>query len=138
MFQQKKSTDVKKIAIGASLAAVAGYIAGILTAPKSGKQTRNDMKNAAQNGMKEAETEAKKLQTEAEELLKEAKAKGADLNDKARKELSELADKAKVAKDKTTTLLVAVKNGEADDKELQRALDQARNAIKNVRKYLKK
>lgn len=138
MFQQKKSTDVKKIAIGASLAAVAGYIAGILTAPKSGKQTRNDMKNAAQNGMKEAEAEAKKLQTEAEELLKEAKAKGADLNDKARKELSELADKAKVAKDKTTTLLVAVKNGEADDKELQRALDQARNAIKNVRKYLKK
>jgi gas vesicle protein len=138
MFQQKKSTDVKKIAIGASIAAAAGYIAGVLTAPKSGKQTRRDMKRAAQKGVQSAEAEAKKLQHEAEDLMKEAKSKGADLSDKARKELNELVDKAKIAKDKATTLVVAVKNGEADDKELQRALDQARNALKNVRKYLQK
>ena len=138
MFQQKKSTDVKKVAIGASIAAVAGYIAGVLTAPKSGKETRKDVKDAAHKGLQGAEAEAKKLQTEAEELLKEAKTKGAELSDKARNELNELVDKAKVAKDKATTLVVAVKKGEADDKELQRALDQARNAIKNVRKYLQK
>lgn len=138
MFQQKKSTDVKKIAIGASIAAAAGYVAGILTAPKSGKETRKDMKKAAEKGLKEAEAEVKKLQAEAEDLMKEAKTKGADLGDKARKELNELVEKAKVAKDKTGTLVMAVKNGEADDKELQRALDQARNAIKNVRKYLNK
>ena len=138
MLRRNKSSEVKKIAIGASIAAVAGYIAGILTAPKSGKETRKDMKNAAEKGIKEAEVEAKKLQAEAEELIKDAKAKGSDLNDKARKELNELLEKAKIAKDKATTLIVAVKNGEADDQELQRALDQARNAIKNVRKYLKK
>lgn len=138
MFKQKKSSDVKKIAVGASLAALAGYVAGILTAPKSGKDTRKNMKEVAQKGLKEAEAEAKKLQAEAEELIKEAKTKGADLSEKARKELNELVEKAKVAKDKTTTLVVAVKKGEADDKELQRALDQAHNAIKNVRKYLKK
>jgi gas vesicle protein len=138
MFYQKKSTDVKKIAIGAGIAAAAGYVAGVLTAPKSGRETRKDMKNAAQKGVQSAEAEAKKLQVEAEELMKEAKSKGADLSDKAKTELNELVEKAKIAKDKTTTMIVAVKNGEADDKELQRALDQAHNAIKNDRKYLKK
>jgi gas vesicle protein len=37
----KHSSPVKKIAIGASIAALAGYVTGVLTAPKSGKQTRD-------------------------------------------------------------------------------------------------
>ena len=38
----------KKFALGALFAAAIGYIAGILTAPKSGKETREDLKNAAE------------------------------------------------------------------------------------------
>lgn len=138
MFRQKKSPDVKSIAIGASIAAAAGYIAGILTAPKSGKQTRQDIQAAAHKGVKEAEADVKKLQAELEDIAKEAKKRGGELGDKAGKELQELVAKAKVAKDKTTTLIIAVKNGEAEDAELQKALTQAHNAVKNIRKYLSK
>lgn len=138
MFRQKKSPDVKSVAIGASIAAAAGYIAGILTAPKSGKQTRQDIQVAAHKGVKEAEAEVKKLQAELEDIGKEAKKRGGELSDKANQELHELVAKAKVAKDKTTTMIVAVKKGEAEDAELQKALIQAHNAVKNIRKYLSK
>lgn len=138
MFRQKKSPDVKSVAIGASIAAAAGYIAGILTAPKSGKQTRQDIQVAAHKGVKEAEAEVKKLQVELEDIGKEAKKRGGELSDKANQELHELVAKAKVAKDKTTTMIVAVKKGEAEDAELQKALIQAHNAVKNIRKYLSK
>jgi gas vesicle protein len=137
MFR-KKSTDVKKIAIGAGIAAAAGYLAGVLTAPKSGKDTRADIKKGAGKAVQEAEKDLKKVAAEVEDLGKEAKKKGADLSQKAGAELSDLMDKAKETKDKATTILTAVKNGEADDAELQKALDQSRNALKNVRKYLKK
>jgi len=35
----------KKVALGALIAASVGYVAGVLTAPKSGKETRQDIKN---------------------------------------------------------------------------------------------
>jgi gas vesicle protein len=38
----------KKIALSAIIAGVAGYGIGLLTAPKSGKDTRKDIKNTAQ------------------------------------------------------------------------------------------
>jgi len=40
----KKETKFGLVAAGA---AVAGYVAGILTAPKSGKETRKDIKDKA-------------------------------------------------------------------------------------------
>ncbi|MCA1806602.1 MAG: YtxH domain-containing protein, partial [Actinobacteria bacterium] len=36
-----------KFAIGAVFAAAAGYVTGILTAPKSGKETRKDIHDTA-------------------------------------------------------------------------------------------
>ena len=35
----------KKVLIGTALGLAAGYVAGILTAPKSGKETRQDIKD---------------------------------------------------------------------------------------------
>lgn len=127
----RKKTDPKKIALGAGLAAAAGYLVGVLTAPQSGKKTRQDIQKAAKKGVSDAEKEAKKLADELTALTKTTKKKGG-------KELTELVEKAKVAKDKATTLVAAVKKGEADDKELQRAVTQAKNAVKNLRKYLEK
>ena len=52
---------VKKFAIGTVIAAAAGYVAGLLTAPKSGKETREDIKNTAVKTYKVAEKELKEL-----------------------------------------------------------------------------
>jgi gas vesicle protein len=50
-----------KIALGAVVGAVAGVIAGFLTAPKSGKETRADLKRKAGELKKEAEKRTKEL-----------------------------------------------------------------------------
>jgi gas vesicle protein len=128
----------KKFAIGTALAAVAGYLAGILTAPKSGKETRADIKDAAAKGITEAEKQLKKAHTELSNMIDEAKLKGANMSDKARKELDVLVDKAKVSKEKAREVLSAIHEGDAEDQDLQRAIKEATNALNHLRTYLTK
>ena len=133
-----KKVSFKKIAIGASLAAVGGYLAGILTAKKTGSETRSDIKEAVQTGKNAGEEQLKKLVTELNEVLDKAKDQGEDLGGKARVEVGELVDKAKVAKDKAREVLSAVHDGGADDKDLNMAVTNATRSLKHLREYLKK
>src|SRR5690348_10141004 len=126
----------KKLALGTAIAAVAGYVAGILTAPKSGKETRADIKDAASKGITEAEKQLKKAHTELSNMIDEAKLKGAHMSDKARKELDALVDKSKVTKEKAREVLSAIHEGDAEDQDLQRAIKEATNAINHLRTYL--
>ncbi len=104
--RDRKQDTIKKIAIGSSIAAVAGYVAGILTAPKSGKRTRGDIKNAADKTALEAEKDFKKLQIELGHLIDEAKSNGGKLNTKAREEADGLNRKSqKTAKKKSAKWL---------------------------------
>lgn len=129
---------MRQIAIGSGLAAVAGYLAGILTAPKSGRQTRDDLRAAAERSRAEAEKELKQLHTELDKVIKDAKANGGKLGAKAQAELNELVEKAKVTKDKTREVISAIHEGDAEDQDLKRAVRNANLALKNLRKYLKK
>ncbi len=138
MSREKQSSNGKTFALGAAIAAVAGYVTGVLTAPKSGKATREDLKESASKGLSEAEKELKKLHTELNELIGDVKAKGTDLSDKTSKELSGIVEKAKVAKEKTREVLSAIHEGDAEDKDLQRAIAEANKSLEHLRSYLKK
>lgn len=138
MKKSSPQNTAKKIAIGAAIAAAAGYVTGLLTAPKSGRETRDNIKSTAVKGKTEAEKELKKLHTELNDLLGDVKDKGSDLTDKTTKELKDLADKATAAKEKTREVLSALHEGDAEDKELKRAISEANKAIEHLRKYLKK
>lgn len=129
---------MKKTTIAIGLAGLAGYLAGILTAPKSGKETREDIKQATRTGMSEAEKQLKRALAELGELIDEAKKRGNELGDKANKELSDLGDRAKVAREKAREVLSAIHEGDAEDKDLQEAVQQANAAVKHLRAYLKK
>lgn len=129
---------LRNLAIGTAVAAAAGYVTGILTAPKSGKETREDIKKTAQNTMSDAEKELKKLHTELSDLLNESKKKGGDLSGKATKELSALVDKAKESKEKAREVLSAIHEGDAEDKDLRKAIGDANKAIDHIKTYLKK
>lgn len=138
MLRRKKTTDVKKIAVGASVAAAAGYVVGILTAPKSGKQTRKGINHAARKNIRKAEKEYNKLHKELDGLVADVKIKSAQVGEKTSKELNDLADKAKSAKEKAGVVIGAIKKGEAEDKELNKAVTEASKALANLKKYLKK
>src|SRR4051812_23595938 len=72
----KMAKAFKRFAISTLVAGAAGYLAGILTAPKSGQSTRKDIKDAADNTISEGERQLKKLHTELNDLLGEVKKRG--------------------------------------------------------------
>lgn len=127
-----------KIAIGAAIAAAAGYVAGLLTAPKSGKETRADIKNKANEAYVNAEKELKKLHTELYEKLTVANEKVTELREKGGQKFDAAVEQAKRAKDKAREMLSSLHDGEADDKDLQKAITEATKAVENLRVYLKK
>ncbi|MFI5275238.1 MAG: YtxH domain-containing protein [Candidatus Saccharimonadales bacterium] len=129
---------VKKIAFTTLAAAAAGYLAGILTAPKSGKETRKDIKDTAKRSYTEAEKQLKILHTELSQTLEEAKTKLGTLNGKARDELDAAMNVAKQGKDKARHILSAVHEGEAEDKDLQVSIEEARASLEHLKKYLTK
>jgi len=133
-----KSGNAKKWALGALLAALIGYIGGILTAPKSGKETRADIKDAAERGVAEAEKQLKKLHTQMAEMIAQAKEKIGTVNGIGRKDLQTAIDKAMVMKEKARELLSALHEGGAEDKDLQKAIDDSTKAIENLKAFLKK
>lgn len=128
----------KKFALGAVFAAIAGYIAGILTAPKSGKETREDIKNKANETYASAEKELKKLHTELGELIDKATDKLSFAKGKASDNLGEAVEKGKKAKQKAREILSSLHEGDAEDKDLKRAIDDATKAIEHLRDYLTK
>ena len=126
-----------KVAIGTLIAGAAGFVAGILTAPKSGKETRADIKKTADNTVAESEKQLKKLHTELNDAIADAKKRSGDVKGKTKAELDELTEKATVAKQKAREILSALHEGEAHNKDLQRAMNEATKAIKHLKSYLK-
>lgn len=127
-----------KFALGTILAAVAGYFAGILSAPKSGKETREDIKKSAQNTIYETEKRLKLVHTELTKNIDEVTEKVATLADSAQKEAKSLMDAADKAKEKVRIALSSVHDGEVSDEDLQKAIEEAEKSIKYLKNYLKK
>ncbi|HVX48397.1 MAG TPA: YtxH domain-containing protein [Candidatus Saccharimonadales bacterium] len=138
MARRNDHDTAKKIAIGSAIAGVAGFVAGVLTAPKSGKETREDIKETADRGVDEAEKDFKKLQDEVDKVIKQAKANRAKLSKSAQAELNDLIDKAKDGKGKAGEVFSAVRDGEAEDRDLDRAIKSASRSLDHLKKYLKK
>lgn len=132
----KNST--KRFAVGALLAGVAGYLAGILTAPKSGKETRDDIKNNANKLITDAEKELKDLHTQLTKNIDTAKKLISKVSGQAREQLEKNINKATVTKQKVREILSAIHEDGAEDEDLKAAITDARQAIKNLKSYLSK
>ena len=135
MTFRKNPHTGRKIAIGSAVAGLAGYLAGILTAPKSGQQTRQDISKKAGDFKNDAEAELTNLNQELQDLIKKTKVKTVALSSTARAEFNEAVVRAKDAQNKTTQILKAAKSGEASDPDLNKAVKQAKQALKNLGKF---
>ena len=74
-----------KFFLGAALGAIAGAIAGIVMAPKSGKETREDIKNASDKAVKDAKEKGCNLFKKVKKDVEEGKEKIAKKDEKAEK-----------------------------------------------------
>ena len=68
-----------------------GAIAGILLAPKSGEETRNEIANSAKDMLKKADETVKQIQSKADDALGELQKKGEEIKGK----LQDLINKQK-------------------------------------------
>jgi len=134
--KEEKQQLAKKFALGAVLSAAVGYLTGLLTAPKSGKATREAIKDRAAETYNTAEKELKKLHTELNDVISEASDRIDSFRNK--KEVGEFLDKGRDAKQKAREVLSALHDGEAEDKDLQKAIKDATAAIEHLRTYLHK
>lgn len=128
----------KGVAAGVAIGAVVGVITGILFAPKSGKETRKDIKDGVSRAAEKFEKQARLLQAELSDLIRKVETQFKDkkgaVNDKAK----ELIEQAKKAQTQLRVLAKSVKAGEADDKDLDKAIKKAQEAKDSLAKYLKK
>jgi len=129
---------VKRLAIGAAIGAATGYLAGILTAPKSGKETRKDISTQAQKAKTEAEKKLKALHSELSDLLNQAKKNTSKLKQGASKEFANAFTKGQFAKEKARQILSSIHEGDSDDKDLQKAVKDVNQAITHLKTFLSK
>jgi gas vesicle protein len=130
----------RNLAFGTLVAGAVGYVAGILTAPKSGKETRSYLDKVRSSSIVEGEKRLKKLHTELSNLLSEVDKSSwtGKAADKLEALEGEVVGKANRTRQKIREMLTAAHDGSADDEDLERAINEAAKAIKSVRKYIKK
>ncbi len=126
----------RNLAVGGLAIAGISYLAGILTAPKSGRETRRDIKKAAKQAKSETEKALKNAHSDLTELVEKASKVVATSKTKTAEGLKSALEQAQVVKQKTRELLSAIHEGEADDKELKKALDEAKKAASHLKKFL--
>lgn len=129
---------VGKFALGTIIAAAVGYVAGILTAPKSGKETREDIKETAQSTIAEAEKRLKAVYGELTSHIDEAVEYANKVKGSAQKEAEPLVQNARRAKEKVGIALSSIHDGEVSDKDLKKAIDEAEKSLQYLRKFLQK
>jgi gas vesicle protein len=125
----------RKFAVGAILAGFIGYIAGILTAPKSGKETREEVVDTAVEVKRQIEKELKIVHSETKTYIAKAEKMLEKKGMVAKKEVQELATTAKKSEKKIKELLSAIHDGSAENKELQDALTEAKKIRDSLKKY---
>ena len=127
-----------KLAIGAVLVAAAGYVAGILSAPRSGRQTRKKLAKSASKARIDAEKQLKTLHGDLKNMINEGEGQLKKTKSKAAGEFKKQLDNSKKTKEKVKMLLSAIRSGEATDPDLKNMLGEAKKAKSNLAKFIKK
>ena len=128
----------RTIAVGSMLIAGVGYVAGVLTAPKSGRETRKDLRKAALKAKSELERKLKSAHSELNKLLDETSAFAKKSKGKLDVEFEKARTQAEAVRQKTRELLSAVHEGEAEDLDLQKAISDVKKASTHLKKFLTK
>ncbi|HUD06646.1 MAG TPA: YtxH domain-containing protein [Candidatus Saccharimonadales bacterium] len=132
------SKKAKTIALSAVVAGVVGYVAGILTAPKKGSETRKDIKDASVHVKAETEKNFKKIHAELVKYISQAELKLKNTKSVSSDGLTKALKAASDAKTKVREILSAFHEGDAQDADLKKAINESTKALDHLKKYLSK
>lgn len=128
----------RNIALGTLFIGLAGYAVGVLTAPKSGRATRKDVHRKAARAKSDAEKKLKSLHSELNEMILAASARARKAKSKVGLELSDALGKAQLAREKARKVLSALHEGDAEDRELRRAIREINSAVEHLKRFVSK
>lgn len=109
--------DKRSFTIAAIIGAVVGVVGGLLFAPKSGKETRTDIKEFAGESVDKVKAEYDELEAKAKKLAGSAAKKASTHVSKAKHAVANVASVAK-----------AFKSGNATDDDLKEAVESAKES----------
>jgi gas vesicle protein len=92
---EENEKDCGSFLRGLVIGGVLGALAGILFAPKSGKELRSDIKEKGSEVLKDAKEIYADASTKAKEIIEEAKHQAGELKKEADRHLSEARQKTK-------------------------------------------
>lgn len=125
----------KDMAVGTMVAAAVGYVIGVLTAPKSGRETRRDIQQAAMKAKADAEKNLKQLYSEIDARIDQGREQLKTASAKVREEYSTAIDSAQKVKDKARQILSRAHEGDVERKELDKAVKDVKSALEHLKKY---
>lgn len=128
----------RNLAIGAVIAASIGYVAGILTAPKKGSETRRDLINVSLKTKTEAEKTFKKIYPQLVAVIKQGEFKLKKTKASTKSGLALAVNRTKKAKAQVREILSAIHEGDAENHDLKKAITEVNKSIEHLKKYLGK
>lgn len=129
------SKNARKLAIGTLIAGAAGYLAGILTAPKSGRETRMDIKDKAVELSGDAEKKLKELHKDLSEQAANIKQTASKLTGRARDKADDLHKEVEDATERARRAISALRAG--DEEEIDQVIEDLERLKKVVQKRVK-
>ena len=112
------------------------YLAGVLTAPKSGKSTRSIIKIKTYNTKMTTEKQLKIYYSQLNELIESGSAQINTIKLASDKDLNDLLSKAVITKNLVRKVLNDIHDRGADNENLQNAGAEAKKSIQYLKKYI--
>jgi gas vesicle protein len=95
--EEESSRNVGLLIAGFALGALAGTVIGMLFAPKSGKELRDEIKDKSGEYYDKAKEKGKEYYDKAKDKASEVVVAGKDIADKTKDKITDAADKVKRA-----------------------------------------
>ena len=123
-------SKTSKFGLGLIFGAIAGAVAGLLSAPKSGKETREDIKSAAESFGADSEKKLKDLHKQASAKIKTWEAQAAKLTGSAKSDSEKALENAKKLQDRVKAYIAELKNGDENPEDF--SLDDLKKELVNI------
>lgn len=125
---------MSRFAKGGIIGVIIGAVAGVLFAPKSGKETRSEIKEGADKFYSKSEKELKSLFTELDDQRKLVTKKANNLSGASKKEMSALAASAKPLQEQVKDTISNIREGlNLNQSKVEKTIQSAKDKIEDLK-----